>query len=127
MRISDWSSDVCSSDLVNPRRIDAQRGEIIFRRIGAALTERDIIVAGTAFVGMAFQRDADGRVALQPLRLAAQRRLILGVDIILVEIKEDAVRRHIVDEVLLRPWNDGVADRSEGHTSELKSLMRIAF
>src|SRR3546814_1077562 len=31
------------ADDVNPRRIDAQRGEIIFRRIGAALTERDII------------------------------------------------------------------------------------
>src|SRR3546814_2366521 len=91
------------ADDVNPRRIDAQRGEIIFRRIGAALTERDIIVAGTAFVGMAFQRDADGRVALQPLRLAAQRRLILGVAIILVEI------------------------RSEEHTSELPSLMRLSY
>src|SRR3546814_7817748 len=94
MRISDWSSDVCSSDLaavlgiggcgrtefggaflaiadhVDAARVDAERRQVIFRGIGAALAERDIVVAGAAFVGVTFERDADRGVALQPLRLA---------------------------------------------------------
>src|SRR3546814_16661641 len=28
MRISDWSSDVCSSDLADPRHVDAARGDV---------------------------------------------------------------------------------------------------
>jgi hypothetical protein len=76
------------ADDVDPRRIDAERREIVFRGIGAAFAERDIVVAGAAFVGMAFERDADGGVALQPLRLVLQRRLVLRVDIILVVIEK---------------------------------------
>src|SRR3546814_9417145 len=99
MRISDWSSDVCSSDLtflaiaddVDAARVDAERCQIIFRGIGTAFAERDVVIAGAAFVGMAFERDANRRVALQPLRLALQRRLILRLDVILVIIEEDAV------------------------------------
>src|SRR3546814_3804051 len=36
MRISDWSSDVCSSDLVGKRRRLAFRGQRIGRRVPAA-------------------------------------------------------------------------------------------
>lgn len=100
------------ADDADPRRIDAERGEVILCRIGAALTKRDIIVTRAAFIGMAFQRDADGGVALQPLCLASQRRLILCIDIILVEVEKDAVRCHVRDEIFLRTRNDSGAGSS---------------
>src|SRR3546814_1766831 len=87
MRISDWSSYVGSSDL-----------------------------AGAAFVGMAFERDANRRVALQPLRLALQRRLILRIDVILVIIEEDAValQTDVGEEVFLRPRDHAGAGAGAG-------------
>src|SRR3546814_1740612 len=80
MRISDWSSDVCSSDLL---AADARAG----RRIVIALRERR-----TARVG----DRAAGRFGLRALR----RRIPVA-----------------------RPFPD---IRSEEHTSELQSLMRIS-
>jgi hypothetical protein len=77
--------------------------------IGAAFAQRDIVIARAALVGVTFQRDADGRVALKPLGLAAQRRLVLRIDIILVEVEEDAVGRHAGDEIFLRSGNDARA------------------
>src|SRR3546814_8150384 len=62
------------ADDVDAARVDAERCQIIFRGIGTAFAERDVVIAGAAFVGMAFERDANRRVALQPLRLALQRR-----------------------------------------------------
>src|SRR3546814_981298 len=49
MRISDWSSDVCSSDL--------GRGYLLWRAIGALWRLRH---------GVADQRDAEGRCGAQP-------------------------------------------------------------
>src|SRR3546814_8390399 len=92
MRISDWSSDVCSSDL--------QR-----------LAEGDDPRLGRGVVGLArIAGDADHRgdvddAALARLHHAAHHRLAAAVD---------------AGEV-------GVEDRSEEHTSELQSLMRISY
>eukprot|EP01034_Spumella_vulgaris_P043875 gene43875-54514_t len=76
---------------------------------------------------MAFEQNANRRIALQPLGLVAQRRLILGIDIILVETKEDAVGRNAVQEVLLLTAGSGAvnqnrlvnADKAEGQGFEL--------
>src|SRR3546814_5770887 len=87
MRISDWSSDVCSSDLLLERRKE---------RFG---------------IGMFEPIDA---------QLGAARRL--GVEIVR---HRDEAR----DERLIAPESDRIAavDRSEEHTSELQSLMRISY
>src|SRR3546814_14256289 len=37
MRISDWSSDVCSSDLIGPRRLNDFSGNAFYRLTGARL------------------------------------------------------------------------------------------
>ncbi|WP_420894034.1 hypothetical protein [Sphingopyxis granuli] len=63
---------------------------------------------------MAFQRHAHRRVALEPLRLALQRRLILGIDIILVEAEEDAVGGDAGDEIFLRSGDDAGAGIGAG-------------
>ena len=48
--------------------------EIVARGIGAAVAEREIIFAGAALVGMAFDRHPHVRVAAEPVGLGVERR-----------------------------------------------------
>src|SRR3546814_10148096 len=89
MRISDWSSDVCSSDLVT----------IIRRTAKPNRTSGDCL-------DMASRTAASTRT--DPLE-ALSRRFV-------------ATRRLSLD--LARPLSDA---RSDAHTSELQSLMRISY
>src|SRR3546814_9733214 len=108
MRISDWSSDVCSSDLVRPdhrrRHLDAAGAPAIGQR-HLARAERHLVARD----GHRLQQGA----ADHPLGL-------------LVEIGE---------VVAFQPGRGGgggralarMRDRSEEHTSELQSLMRSSY
>src|SRR3546814_2013801 len=99
MRMSDWSSDVCSSDLVFPTLAPPPYAEYC-----AALIDGGVRVVETAG-----QRAADHFAQLKAN----------GVKII---HKCTAVRHALAAERL------GVdAVRSEEHTSELQSLMRISY
>src|SRR5690606_18933437 len=51
---------------LHPAGIDTARLEIVARRIGPAVAERQVILAGAALVGMALDRDAHVRVAVEP-------------------------------------------------------------
>src|SRR3546814_7994181 len=105
MRISDWSSDVCSSDLRG--RGDQQRLVRVQR------PERPLARYELA------QREAAGARALE------QARLVVAVE------QEHRVGR--LREPQLRQFGVCVgvrhldAVRSEEHTSELQSLMRISY
>src|SRR3546814_2968942 len=99
MRISDWSSDVCSSDLVSrlQRQILAGRDNSAFGESGAC--DRHIL-----------------RQNLRRFSKDRQRQMMLAQD--------EAIGLQIVhrfDQMLL------LAKRSEEHTSELQSLMRISY
>src|SRR3546814_2837588 len=100
MRISDWSSDVCSSDLIiaAAQRIDD---------IGHAglFLDHDLRVA----------RDACGKVGRKRNRFVQR----IGVE----RLGAAQHRRHR----LYRGADDVVVGRSEEHTSELQSLMRISY
>src|SRR3546814_9489794 len=98
MRISDWSSDVCSSDLTSrhQHRIDRFRQQI-------GIVER--IVQAAAF--LAVKRAADDQFGA--LQQVAQL---------------DQVGRHPEMAVI---FTDLTRQRSEEHTSELQSLMRISY
>src|SRR3546814_6546221 len=91
MRISDWSSDVCSSDLAERARGDDEVGAL-----QAAVAQR---------------------------RLGDQFRFA-GEDLVAValgrQLRELLVEFQIVSD-------DGGNRRSEEHTSELQSLMRISY
>src|SRR3546814_9892858 len=106
MRISDWSSDVCSSDLLraveNPDRNVAQR----FRdgRIGIGIT-RDLGNVQRALVADLPDRAADRHQRGEAFRLC-QRQFPGAV----------AATRHA-----------GEVGRSEEHTSELQTLMRNSY
>src|SRR3546814_8925477 len=96
MRISDWSSDVCSSDLLarlvlaRRDRVDRQRAQVV--------------------VGAGFQRRGVGRGPGPEQRFqAASEAAFLGGRL-------GAHAGFSID-----------AGRSEEHTSELQSLMRISY
>src|SRR3546814_3242946 len=109
MRISDWSSDVCSSDLreIGNRLASARRGDE---------QNRWLYVAGVCGValGLFLYALLAGPIARwTPDSWRWPERM--------------AVR--VLDES--GPWAAGQrlmqAARSEGHTSELQSLLRISF
>src|SRR3546814_4434405 len=91
MRISDWSSDVCSSDLVRRQSADDPRDRAAARRGGWRERER-----------------GRGRRDAGDARGAAEGRTVAMTAETPVTVEDD----------------DG---RSEEHTSELQSLMRISY
>src|SRR3546814_2463706 len=97
MRISDWSSDVCSSDL------DLADNLIVLAGTMALIATRRIVRQHRAAGGEVLHDDAEnGRLHQVPLAL-----VLLGHR----------------DEV----GAEEDAHRSEEHTSELQSLMRISY
>src|SRR3546814_6006796 len=92
MRISDWSSDVCSSDLLNNR-------------------EDHKVVEGICRVEQLVWRQADLDQA------GFNALLCLGIECLIDSTQPSEV---MIDEAR-------TCERSEEHTSELQSLMRISY
>src|SRR3546814_10573381 len=104
MRISDWSSDVCSSDL---QRLLGAGGD-------------DDLVGGDAEAG-----------AADPLRGRRAMRRIAERAAVAEQMLQAAFRRHRLQRAAQQRVVIGqarfVVGRSEEHTSELQSLMRISY
>src|SRR3546814_2553570 len=98
MRISDWSSDVCSSDLRHHLRSH--------HRLDAAAQPRN---ARTA-------HEPRGRKCAEGLHISARPSQGRGTRL-------SGVHRRSASEGYFRP----PLHRSEEHTSELQSLMRISY
>src|SRR3546814_2234722 len=95
MRISDWSSDVCSSDLM---RVAARPDELA--RLQIALLRQHVQQQRIA-------RDVEGQA----------KEDVAGT---LVQLQAQPAVHH-------RCLKQAMAGRSEEHTSELQSLMRISY
>src|SRR3546814_5620551 len=95
MRISDWSSDVCSSDL--PWRLGLQPA------IEGLCIDKPERVCGLAAIGLEKGREIGHRPTMPPWINRVESR--------------SARHRNAIQVVL----------RSEEHTSELQSLMRISY
>src|SRR3546814_6310915 len=115
MRISDWSSDVCSSDL-------------------AVAGEDEALVIAVLLVVIESQSRLDAETAADlPAKLTEQREAgvlqILGVDrgqpVEHRRVLRQRVRR--IDRPAARCRAMPFGTRSEEHTSELQSLMRISY
>src|SRR3546814_2982020 len=108
MRISDWSSDVCSSDLqINNKRCSATRN-----RTGRAGRQRQ---------GSSWQIEVEAsNRGPQPKRLILDPIAWRGLALTLrpAMLAGHRARRRAVPER---------KNRSEEHTSELQSLMRISY
>src|SRR3546814_2697800 len=104
MRISDWSSDVCSSDLREEREVAEQHPPTLSACHCAAEPSHRLDDAAARSVGSAAPRPTLSRGARADVQPAARHPV--------------AGPRH----------GRGLrAARSEEHTSELQSLMRISY
>src|SRR3546814_5264918 len=101
MRISDWSSDVCSSDLLVPQPVRGSVSRRGLRAHGAWRQVDRVLVAGCNRMGRRV------RGCRRPFRPCRRRRA------------QRAVGRGYAPDALFA--------RSEEHTSELQSLMRISY
>src|SRR3546814_4341939 len=104
MRISDWSSDVCSSDLID--EVQERHRNLMTQRPGiqpGVLTTKPNQAGNTAFVHPDLVRGTlrEGVNVLRSITDPFSRALV--VHFLLVDV------------------------RSEEHTSELQSLMRISY
>src|SRR3546814_3716182 len=121
MRISDWSSDVCSSDLRTIRRSPESlrrpialrqrsdaRGQAGFRESKGTNTERKIFCRWSCFGALISERRAR---AVSPGLAQSPSGLVEAFE---VEMFDELDARLAVART-----------RSEEHTSELQSLMRI--
>src|SRR3546814_7626267 len=114
MLISDWSSDVCSSDL---------RSRYVELPLFGPRTVRDVFgLIGDAPLSPLRQVEEDtARVFAQGLQLVDVRTQLFAVD----SMREGATDDYaLVRDAWLQRRN---YQRSEEHTSELQSLMRISY
>src|SRR3546814_2381564 len=114
MRISDWSSDVCSSDL--RQQLHDQIMGLISAGVEANVIERP----GGIFVRPAHQLPQEDRILLQ----SVARVIVSDADGTLAE----QVARRPPPEAVVPPLQPQPTQyRSEEHTSDLQSLMRISY
>src|SRR3546814_4600914 len=116
MRISDWSSDVCSSDLEHgvDDRIDDDVAVGILMRWEHRGRQRLLDVEQRAEI------HEDRRPKPEFLRARAARDLEFGM----AQIISLAPQRVVVNPILV---GDARLVRSEEHKTELQSLMRILY
>src|SRR3546814_7758718 len=106
MRISDWSSDVCSSDL------------LLLTNDGALKRQLELPSSGWL---RRYRVRAHGRVTAERLAALAKGVTVEGVDYGPVEATLD-------HQTGSNAWlTIGLSERSEEHTSELQSLLRISY
>src|SRR3546814_7366310 len=129
MRISDWSSDVCSSDLAlideEQKRQAQDLIEWVSRadQMGAEAVARDLADV-SAYLGQSFEDWASAEAALEahvrtadPEEDAALIRLFGAIEGRRMQVWGQTSIGHAAQHVT----------RSEEHTSELQSLMRISY
>src|SRR3546814_7577406 len=127
MRISDWSSDVCSSDLHIGHALDNTLQDIVIRY--ERLRGKDALwVVGTDHAGIATQM-----VVERQMNAKDQKRTDFTRDEFVDRIwewKEESggeITRQLRRLGASMDWANERFTRSEEHTSELQSLMRISY
>src|SRR3546814_2973783 len=119
MRISDWSSDVCSSDLGDHRQAadelgdQAELDQVLGLDLGQHLADLDLAL-GALELGAEANPAGVGAALLDDLVEACERSADDEQDVAGVDLQE----------LLLRMLAPALRRRSEEHTSEIQSLMR---
>src|SRR3546814_1155940 len=119
MRISDWSSDVCSSDLPQDgtfARAALSYGTDDYKRITADVNAMLTEHVGARIQGVWHDQDVAGRDAIYQRRWGVAPSVTIGLG---TPTRLTASYYYLESHEL--------PDRSEEHTSELQSLMRISY
>src|SRR3546814_10258740 len=124
MRISDWSSDVCSSDLE----------DVGFPLAGELVRHRAAVDQEFALLGCGLLHIRDRRIMRQATGANHQHAPIEAVDPLTYHVTESSAaleaclrRCDTVDVNRNQGDRERISKRSEEHTSELQSLMRISY
>src|SRR3546814_4534785 len=140
MRISDWSSDVCSSDLFWPighmlAEAFGWRGALLCYAVIALLTiPLHLAIPADRFAHPPAAKTADGKPAAVPGRFLAG--LLYVVSVTLVNFLASGMSAHMIGllgglglAAAAAVWISTLRGigRSEEHTSELQSLMRNSY
>src|SRR3546814_5514073 len=129
MRISDWSSDVCSSDLVTPAQLhEARRVFAVTADYVAAVRSGEEALTSFFADWRAALQAADVNDPLGKTRSAINDR-ILSADPFVGLFAETLDDLAELSSASGRAGRGGKhhGQRSEEHTSELQSLMRISY
>src|SRR3546814_10774416 len=120
MRISDWSSDVCSSDLLPVGMAVREHGEIAMREGRLGMRQR---LQSDSGIG-----DDRRAVLARNVAMICNTLGVFALGFAARTGRADLVLRlEPVAFRLVRAMVDARLDRSEEHTSELQSLMRISY
>src|SRR3546814_3663993 len=117
MRNSDWSSDVCSSDLFRPKTSIQRVGRdnllnMVAKGFGITLTTHSTV--GAIYPGVSFL----------PISDAAQ---VVSSSVVWSETNQNPALKRLLELASSHASRRKQASRSEEHTSELQSLMRISY
>src|SRR5262249_39241443 len=80
------------ADRLHAAGVDAQARQVLLRVVRAALAEGHVVLTRPAFVAVAFDRDLDRGVLLQPVGVGRERVALVGPDVVLVEVEEDVLQ-----------------------------------
>src|SRR3546814_3165854 len=140
MRIMDWSSDVCSFELVTRRSRTRLQLRTLCRQLGHDPSLIDALrVPQLVLLQSGPDADRCANIVLPPLLLRlVKARALLHVSLIspfTLRLCEQLVvhgaRLYLTlpgaPGELIRQWRGRESGRSEEHTSELQSLMRISY
>ena len=83
----------------DPLRTYAKLHEIALYGIGAAVTQGQIIVTGSAFIAVTFNAHEHTRIPTQPLRLLGEQCTPFSAQLVLIKVEKHSVT-DIDDEVL---------------------------
>src|SRR3546814_7669091 len=125
MRISDWSSDVCSSDLRHRAGGDVIRPDLLDRLFLLLVGEMERAAGQRVGVGHAAHDTLwalveRARLAVRPRPAQVAERCTAQFD----AVEPRALGQRQI--ILLAAFDIDIPVRSEEHTSELQSLMRIS-
>src|SRR3546814_1392340 len=126
MRISDWSSDVCSSDLpteTRPQELREPMSTLVLVRHGKTEWSSQNRFAGWADAPLSAAGRQEAQGAGRVLAAAGYRFELACTSY----LSRAAETLDILLEEIGRPTPPVERSRSEEHTSELQSLMRISY
>src|SRR3546814_1363701 len=125
MRISDWSSDVCSSDLeLQQGRLAAARGPEQSRQLALGEVERNVIQrlgAAGIYLGDGLDFDDGARFVAGGLGRDGSHRTALFSGRNRVTSRRSRSSMNSTEKTMMEKI------RSEEHTSDLQSLMRSSY
>src|SRR3546814_1927044 len=117
MRISDWSSDVCSSDLFfqASQPTQTKKTTVMTTKMMKAMSSGVDMALASPVQRQQRAEHVEGQFAQQEREIQQSDR------------HDDARDHHLLLPSNQGASNQGARNRSEEHTSELQSLMRISY